>query len=95
MINVDRLCLAPGCMGEDQNEHIFSCQFLAVKNQKTRKDIKFDDIFSNDVNKQVIVMNVFRKQYEKRREFLVLRHERGPRGSSGLTLLWEPGDKKV
>ena len=68
--HTDNLCLAPGCLGEDRNEHVYSCQYLSEGNQITENNHKFDDIFSKDVKKQLLVLNIFRKQYEKRREFI-------------------------
>ena len=66
----DRQCLAPGCQGEDRNEHIYKCQFLAEKGQLAENIIEFAEIFSSDVKKQQLVVNLFRKQYDKRHEFL-------------------------
>ena len=55
----DKKCLAaPVCVGEDSNQHVFSCLFLEEKNQISTNDIEYKQIFGDNIMKQEKVANI-------------------------------------
>ena len=54
----------------ESQRHIFSCPFLAPSNEIISNDISYDDIFGNNVTKQCQVMEIMRKRYSIRNEYV-------------------------
>ena len=79
----DRLCLAPDCLEEDQEEHLYRCKFLSEGEHLVQSNIKYEDIFSCDVNKQDIVKNMFFVKYLKRAQYLPSHQHGGPEAPQG------------
>ena len=66
----DRKCVAPNCSGSDSQIHIWSCKFLEENTTICATDCKYEDIFSNDINKQVQVMQIMMQHYRKRLTYM-------------------------
>ena len=67
----DKNCLAaPQCKGEDSNIHIFSCSYYDSANQVTTMNMRYADIFSNNVKRQETVASILFKRLEERSKFL-------------------------
>ena len=74
----DKRCLAaPQCNGDDSNSHIFSCSFLESEYQLSSSVIRYEEIFSDNIQQQELVANIFFKRLEKRKQF----EPRSPVGS--------------
>ena len=66
----DRKCVVTECNGEDSQRDLFSCRFLEPINMLTADSFPYDDIFSNDVNKQVRVTQIIFQKYQSRAKYL-------------------------
>ena len=80
----DRLCLATGCLREDQEEHVYECAYLSEEEQVVQQlDIKYEDLFSSDVHKQETIKNIFFGNYLKRAKYLPSQRKWGPEAPQG------------
>ena len=80
----DRLCLAPGCLEEDQEEHVYRCSYLSEGEQLIQQsNIKYEDIFSCDVKKQETVKEMFFVNYMKHTKYLPSHKKGGPEAPQG------------
>ena len=68
----DVKCVSEFCSEEESARHIFYCKHLEDENAKClmTRNIKFDDIFSNNIKSQLTVKNIFMKKFKKRNEML-------------------------
>ena len=64
----DLKCVSEFCSEEESSSHIFNCKYLEDKNEKClmKDKINFEDIYSNDIKKQLAVKNIFMKKFKKR-----------------------------
>ena len=73
-------CVVEECGGEDSQEGLYSCEYLEPLNIVTREDIRYEDIYGNDVYKQQIVTQIIFQKYKSRQNYLNSRIERGKPG---------------
>ena len=64
-------CPREGCIENDTQYHLFYSNCFQKHSQNViPSDIKYEDIFSNDVNKQLIVKQIFYQKYNDRDKYL-------------------------
>ena len=63
-------CVSNQCSEKDSSRHVFYCKYLNDTNEKCliNKNIKYEDIYSNDIQMQVTVKNIFMKKYKQRQK---------------------------
>ena len=68
----DTNCVAsPRCLdGQDSEIHVYNCFYSTQPNQVTVQNLEFENIFKNDVPRQIEVMNIFYQKLEARKSFL-------------------------
>ena len=67
----DRKCLAaPLCQEEDTNEHLFKCFYMTSKTEICKENIRYEQIFSDNVSDQEIIANIIFTRLEQRKTFL-------------------------
>ena len=71
----DKRCVIPECSDQDSQKDLFHCKYLDPKNILMERSIEYEDLFSNDVKKQVLVMNILYKKYNSRLEYMASRAE--------------------
>ena len=71
MFNNDK-CVSDNCSEKDSSRHIFYCKFLEDPSAKLvmNKSLKYEDIFSNDIQKQMIIKSIFMKKYKQRQRII-------------------------
>ena len=62
--NIDQICPMQGCYEVDTQEHCLVCE----KNISTSNTIKYEDIFSDTIEKQVAVTKLFASLLERRED---------------------------
>ena len=67
----EKKCLAPHKANDDQR-HVFYCSFFISPNEVVSSIVKYEDIFSSNINKQVDVLRIFLLRLEKRTLYLPL-----------------------
>ena len=72
----DRKCSVPECKAEETNSHIFNCKFLGAENDVVEKEVEYENIFSDDAEKQANVARIFVNRMRKRKTFIPL-HSKG------------------
>ena len=73
-------CVVEECGGEDSQEGLYSCEYLEPLNIVTREDVRYEDIYGNDVYKQQIVTQIIFQKCKSRQNYLNSRIERGKPG---------------
>ena len=64
-------CPREGCIENDTQYHLFYSNCFQKHSQNViPSEIKYEDIFSNDVNKQLIVEQIFYQKYNDRDKYL-------------------------
>ena len=67
----DNKCVAaPLCDKSESNEHLFSCEYLAAGNEMTENNIKYEHIFSDNVQVQEQIANIMFSRLEKRNRLI-------------------------
>ena len=66
----DRNCVSRCDEGQDCERHIYSCRLFSNQNEILFKNISFEEIFENDVQKQKEVVNILFSRLEIRKTFL-------------------------
>ena len=66
----NRKCIAPQCMDEDSQFHIYSCKYLDEHNSITMPNNSYYDIFTNNVERQYQVMQIMIQHYITREKML-------------------------
>ena len=74
----DKRCVIPECSGQDSQRDLFNCKYLDPNNILMERSIEYEDLFSNDVKKQVLVMNILYQKYNSRLEYMASPHELRP-----------------
>ena len=62
----DLSCVMPLCQERETQEHLWSCSFLAPENVIVQQDLQYNDIFSEDVRKQELVMEIIFQRFQLR-----------------------------
>ena len=64
----DKKCISELCSEEDSTRHIFYCKYLENKNEQciSIENISYEDIYSKNTHKQLIVKNIFMKKFNTR-----------------------------
>ena len=63
-------CVIPECNGEDSQKGLFFCEYLEPMNQVIDQYIQYEDIFTECVEKQKLVVNIIDQKYESRVKYL-------------------------
>ena len=66
----DTKCVIPECDREDSQYDLFYCEFLSPRNQMMINPVQYRDIFSNCVEKQLLVTQILNQKYESRMKFM-------------------------
>ena len=66
----DKKCLSPCNEGQDCERHIFSCKYFSKQNEIFLSNISFEEVFENNVQNQVSVVNILFSRLEVRKTFL-------------------------
>ena len=63
---------------------MYKCTYLAEGEQVIQQtNIKYEDIFSSDVQKQELIKNIFFVNYQKRAKYLPSNRQEGPEAPQG------------
>ena len=85
----DKSCLSPCIDGQDREQHIFLCKYFSNQNKLSFPNIKFDQIFENNVRKQTDIVYILYARLEVRKQFLPSASPAGvphdPRGARAQT----------
>ena len=70
----NNFCLFPYCTNEDSQYHIFSsnCFISDSINEITDTSVKYSDIFSDNIQSQVNVVNIMFSRLERRKKYITL-----------------------
>ena len=63
-------CPMPSCHEYMTQKHVFYCTAISNQNEIISESITYEDLFRNDVKKQIQVMNVMYSRLKKIREYL-------------------------
>ena len=67
----DTNCIVKICSGSDSQRHIYDCLYLNQHNDiLMMSDIKYDDIFTDNVYKQTVVMRILINSYNYRQQII-------------------------
>ena len=67
----DTKCIIPSCISDDSQQHLFLSSYFDKNGRNlVNKDLKYEDIFTNNVSKQLIVKNIMMTRYNYRTEIL-------------------------
>ena len=67
----DTKCVIPQCQGQDSQIHLFYCECIDNTNIiSTLHTSEYSDIFSENIIKQTLSMQILMKKYEGRQKFL-------------------------
>ena len=68
----DKKCVAPGCSEDETQSHIYLCNFLNTEAIKKLmpNDLKYDDLFSNDICKQFQVTAILNEKLKVRQRYI-------------------------
>ena len=82
----DRSCSASVlCSYEETQKHVYSCQYLAPKNQISSNEIQFELIFGNCTNDQEVIEEIFFQRFKRLKELI----------SSRNNITGRPGDPRI
>ena len=74
----DRFCLHKDCLEEDREGHVYFCQFLTNGNEVTQKSSEYNEIYANNVETQIRIIDRFSEMYWRRNSLLPSQHREGP-----------------
>ena len=80
----DRLCLHKDCSDEDNEPHIYMCQFLTDGNEVTGTNSDFNQIYSNNIETQIRIMERFFERYNRRNNLSPSHQRDGPMAPPGV-----------
>ena len=66
----DLSCVVPECDKEDSQAELFKCPYLEPKYAVGQRDIEYEDLFSNSVEKQVLVTQIMYEKYNSREKYI-------------------------
>ena len=66
----DLKCVVNGCPEIETQRHIFYCMFLSSSKEVIPKDISYDDLFSDELQKQQQVMSIMRERVKRRNKYM-------------------------
>ena len=66
----DTNCVVEKCNGEDSQEGLFYCNFLAPKNMIVRNQVEYEGIYSDDLNQQLEVARIVYQKFKSREKYL-------------------------
>ena len=81
----DIKCVVPECDDDDSQKDLFDCRFLEPKQQVMTNGarVEYDDLFSDCVEKQVLVVQILNKKYQSRVKYLA--SQGGPEDQDSLS----------
>ena len=59
-------CVVPECDKEDSQSELFKCEYLEPNNMIGKGFLNYEDLFSNSVEKQVLVTSIIYEKYQSR-----------------------------
>ena len=66
----DLSCVVPECNKDDSQVELFKCSYLEPKNTIGQRDVKYDDLFSDSVEKQVLVTRILYEKFTSREKYI-------------------------
>ena len=66
----DNKCISPCSVGQDNERHIYSCKYFSNQNELLIRNNSFEEIFENNVQNQIDVVNILYSRLEVRKTFL-------------------------
>ena len=71
----DLSCVVPECDKEDSQPELIKCEYLEPKNTIGQTGIEYDDLFSDSVEKQVVITQMIYQKYQSRKKYLASSQE--------------------
>ena len=68
--HTDLSCVVPECDKEDSQAELFKCPYLEPKNAIGQIGVTYEDLFSNSVEKQVLVTRIIYEKYKSREKYV-------------------------
>ena len=66
----DWSCVVPECDKEDSQPELLKCEYLDPKSTIGQNGIEYDDLFSDSVEKQVLITRIIYQKYQSRDKYL-------------------------
>ena len=68
----DTKCVSDQCLEKDSTRHVFYCKYLEEKKLQyiSKGNIHFEEIYSEDIEKQLAIKNIFMQKYKTRNRLL-------------------------
>ena len=66
----DKNCVSLCNLGQDSEMHIYSCKYFSTENEILFQTIPFEEIFGNNVQSQIIIVNILYTRLGIRKTFL-------------------------